>query len=192
MDVMESLRLTQKQLDRMAKDIAHLTIIVQKILCATKQATSTSDQTYSQVYNARNTTEESVQKAQMGNGPLPSDQGHSDENKTEWTSPIQVNSVAETIVIGGINVSRLRDAHKDQTNLKRNVKFVSAINKNTWDLIPGCIRKVRRSKLNVVLHNYRCGSGAEAYSGLCAGMYCKPDRSSETAAQDEKGFCMLS
>ena len=49
-------------------------------------------------------------------------------------------------------MSRLRDAHKDQTNLKRNVKFVSAINKNIWDLIPGCIRKVRRSKLNVVLH----------------------------------------
>ena len=154
MDIMESLRLTQRQLDKMENDISHLTSLVQMILCATKQVTGTSDQTYTHMSmsNALNNTDESVQEAQMENNPSPSSQRHSDENKTEWTSPIQVKNVAETIVIGGINVSRLRDALRDKTNLERNVKFVTAFNKNIWDLIPGCIRKIRRSKLNVVLH----------------------------------------
>ena len=92
MDIMESLRLTQRQLDKMANDISHLTSLVQTIICATKQVTGTSDQTDSHMSmsNALNSTDESVQEAQMGNNPSPSSQRHSDENKTEWTSPIQV------------------------------------------------------------------------------------------------------
>ena len=118
MDIMESLRVTQKQLDKMTRDIAHLTCIVQVILCAAKQGTGTSDPMYSHVSYALNSTGESVRKAQMGYDPLPSAPRRSDENKTEWTCPVQVKKLTGTIATGGINVSRLRDVHKDQTNLE--------------------------------------------------------------------------
>ena len=164
MDVMEALRLTQLQLDKLTKDMTLLTSSVQEILRATKQATNTNEQEnfhdniqHKKAKDNQNSTakysyDASTDENTRQNKIETSVDDRPKQNTASCKIPNDKFKKPATIVVGGTNVSRLRDATKDQTDSKQNDMFVRTNSSNIWDLLPTAIKKARQSKLNVVLH----------------------------------------
>ena len=148
MDMMEALRRTEFKLEKLSSDMSQLTNTVLELI-HTSQQNRQVEMNPGNCHCNQNQTVPTARTDDCSNQP--NRPINSELTGTHRLKPQEKKGGIRRVIVGGVNVSRLRDAAIESSDSRQETTFVRATSSNIWDILPAAVNKIK-SKIDVVLH----------------------------------------